>query len=126
MCLSRKCYRLWRVCYTEVFEKYFDKKNLLNHIEIKLGELVRDLNGDPESIWRLLSEPIVARSGNMVFRRHRFYVRGVAYRAIYVVDVSNCTVVFLSATKRRETRETYSALFPIRMRENDIVKCIGP
>ncbi|MEB3778720.1 MAG: hypothetical protein GSR85_00595 [Desulfurococcales archaeon] len=63
------------------------------------------LNHDKDMIYRLMREPIIARTPLGPVRRYRLSTRGGGLRLLFVIDVKTCTVVFTDIDVRDE--ETY-------------------
>ena len=103
----RSCHGRWRVVAWPSVEKVFEKRRLLNEFRERLQELEKDLNSDPGAIQRMLREPIVARHLGPI-RRYRLWLGNVWWRLLYIIDVSECKIVFLYADRRDE--ETYKRL----------------
>lgn len=98
------CRDRWRVAAASRAKKVFAKRGLLKEFERWMRELEEELNSSPDVLQRLLREPIIVRHLGPV-RRYRLWLGNVWWRLLYVIDMSECRIVFLYADKRDE--ETY-------------------
>ena len=106
--MLEECSGKWRVVLHEDVVEFFERRKLLGEIVEWARRLEESLNRDPDTIMRLLREPVLYSAGGLKRRRYRLYLRGKPYRLLYVVNTRNCLVVFLLAAKRDE--ETYRRL----------------
>lgn len=102
-----ECQGRWRVTVLPSVEKVFRKRRLMEELRGRTRRLEEELSRDPETVWRLLEEPIVARRSGPV-RRYRFRLGGVWWRLLFAVDASRCEVAFIAVDRRDE--ETYRRL----------------
>ena len=103
-----ECRGRWRVLLDDEVIDYFSRRRLLEELENWRRELEDSLNGDPQTITRLLREPVVYEIGGVKRRRYRLYLRGKPYRLVFLVNVEKCIIVFLLALRRDE--ETYKKM----------------
>lgn len=102
-----ECYSKWNVDIETIKERV--KKlwpKALERLEEEAQALETALNHDRDMIYRLMREPIIARTPLGPARRYRLSTSSGWLRLLFIIDVKTCTVVFTDIDVRDE--ETYS------------------
>ncbi len=101
------CIGKWKVDIEEVrsrVEKLWPQA--LERLEEEARALEYSLNHDRDMIFRLMREPIYARTPQGPVRRYRLSTKAGWLRLLFVIDVKACTVIFTDVDVRDE--ETYT------------------
>jgi len=107
-----KCRGRWRVAVDHNVEEFFEKRGFLSDWRRHVEELEESLNMDPRRPLELLDpteHPVVGRVelpglGVLKARRYRVYLRGQAFRLVFVAYRlgDTCVVHFIYAVKKKE------------------------
>jgi len=97
-----ECFGKWKVVFAPRFKARLERdypEELVDRLLGVVRELEEDLNTDPQSIFRLLREPIVIREAKV--RR----LRMGKYRVWFIVTVEDCQVLILGLEHREGAYE---------------------
>jgi len=102
-----ECFGQWRVDTEPLLKRVKNPRpNTLLRLEEEARSLELALNHDKDMIFRLMREPIIARTPLGPVRRYRLSTSSGWLRLLFIIDVKTCTVVFTDIDVRDE--ETYS------------------